>query len=43
VFYKSTAAAPRPASDESSGSLSSDLGVAPALQAPINAAVGYTQ
>jgi hypothetical protein len=43
VFYKSTAAAPRPASDESSGSLSSDLGVAPALQAPINAAVGYGQ
>ncbi|KAM0872930.1 hypothetical protein ACQ4PT_038390 [Festuca glaucescens] len=43
VFYKSTAAAPRPASDDSSGSLSSDLSVAPALQAPINAAVGYGQ
>ena len=44
VFDKSsTAAATRPASDESSGSLSSDLGVAPELLAPINAAVGYGQ
>jgi hypothetical protein len=43
VFYKSTTAAPRTASDESSGSLSSDLGVAPALLAHIDAAVGYGQ
>ncbi|CAM0902850.1 unnamed protein product [Alopecurus aequalis] len=43
VFDKSTTAAARPASDESSGSLSSDLGVAPALQAPISTAVGYGQ
>ncbi|EMS60278.1 NAC domain-containing protein 21/22 [Triticum urartu] len=44
VFYKSTTAAPTPASDESSGSLSSDLGVAPVLLpvAPINV-VGRTQ
>ncbi|KAM3370250.1 hypothetical protein ACQJBY_017883 [Aegilops geniculata] len=43
VFYKSTTASPTPASDESSGSLSSDLGVAPVLLpvAPINV-VGRT-
>ena len=41
VFDKSTtAAATRPASDESPGSLISDLGVAPELLAPVNDAVG---
>jgi hypothetical protein len=47
VFYKSTTAAPspRPASDESSGSLSSDLGVAPGpglLPIALTDAVGCT-
>ncbi|XP_044970566.1 NAC domain-containing protein 21/22-like [Hordeum vulgare subsp. vulgare] len=39
VFYKSTAAAPTPASDESSGSLSSEVGMAPAVLpiAPVDA------
>ncbi|XBI94814.1 hypothetical protein VPH35_031384 [Triticum aestivum] len=39
VFYKSTTAAPTPASDESSGSQSSEVGMAPALLpiAPIDA------